>query len=256
MNQKLMGIIEALIKEGEQLAPQGGEPFSGRPNLSKQSEYSRWKASCIANIKEIGSPTGKIIKSIEEIDDDGYFYKDFTYQILGYLQSAYDIARNIDAYSDGNEKEDSLLIIQKLLDRFHLVARQIRTRHKSRATLDIGDEYDVQDLLHALLRLYFDDIRPEEWTPSFAGSSSRMDFLLKTEKIVIEVKKKRDNLDAKKLGEELIDDIAKYQTHPDCKTLICFVYDPEAKLGNPEGIRNDLEKSSSEELKVIVYIKP
>ena len=56
---------------------------------------------------------------------------------------------------------------------------------------EIKDEYDVQDLLNALLRLNFDDVRPEEYTPSYAGSSTRVDFLLKKEKIVIEVKKTR-----------------------------------------------------------------
>jgi REase_DpnII-MboI len=50
------------------------------------------------------------------------------------------------------------------------------------------DEYDVQDSLHALLKLHFDDVRREEWTPSYAGSQSRMDFLLKREKIVVETK--------------------------------------------------------------------
>jgi hypothetical protein len=49
-------------------------------------------------------------------------------------------------------------------------------RHDGRPTLGVGDEYDVQDLLHALLRLFFDDIRPEERTPSYAGESTRMDF--------------------------------------------------------------------------------
>lgn len=46
--------------------------------------------------------------------------------------------------------------------------------------LFLEDEYDVQDLPHALLLLYFDDVRAEEWTPSYAGKSARMDFLLKT----------------------------------------------------------------------------
>jgi REase_DpnII-MboI len=64
-------------------------------------------------------------------------------------------------------------------------------------------EYDVQDLLHALLHLYCDDIRTEEWTPSYAGASSRMDFLLKKEKIVVEVKKTRQGLDAREVGEQL-----------------------------------------------------
>jgi DNA-binding sugar fermentation-stimulating protein len=59
----------------------------------------------------------------------------------------------------------------------------------NRNTIEIEDEYDVQDLFHALLKLYFDDIRPEEYTPSYGGSASRVDFLLKDEQIIIEIKK-------------------------------------------------------------------
>jgi hypothetical protein len=97
--------------------------------------------------------------------------------------------------------QDSFTGLVNFCERFHLVARQMRSRHDNRATLDVEDEYDTQDLLHALLQLRFDDIRPEEWTPSYAGGSSRMDFLLKQEKIVIEVKKTRKGLAAKEVGE-------------------------------------------------------
>jgi len=51
-------------------------------------------------------------------------------------------------------------------------------RRKGVQPLSFGNEYDVQDLLHALLRPWIQDIRPEEFTPSYAGSSTRMDFLL------------------------------------------------------------------------------
>ena len=148
---------------------------------------------------------------------------------------------------------DSLL---KLFSRFHLIAKQLRNRHKNRSTLTIEDEYDVQDLLHALLKIYFDDIRPEEWTPSYCGGSSRMDFLIKTEKIVIEVKKTRTNLEAKEIGEQLLIDIAKYAQHPDCRTLICFIYDPEGRIGNPTGLETDLNYLSTEKLKIITLIAP
>ena len=38
-----------------------------------------------------------------------------------------------------------------------LIARQLRERHDNRATLETEDEYDVQDLVHALLRWDFND---------------------------------------------------------------------------------------------------
>ena len=83
-----------------------------------------------------------------------------------------------------NNSSDTLLL---LFSKFHSVAKQLRNRYNNRSTLDVNDEYDVQNLLHALLKLYFDDIRPEEWTPSYAGGCKRMDFLLKDKSTVIEV---------------------------------------------------------------------
>jgi hypothetical protein len=148
----------------------------------------------------------------------------------------------------------AFLRLERLLNRVHKVARQLLERRENRSTLAIEDEYDAQDLLHALLKIDFDDIRPEEWTPKYAGGATRMDFLLKKEQIVVEVKKTRDGLDATRLGEELLIDIAKYKMHPDCKTLVCFVYDPEQRLSNPEGLRVDLENETSERLSVKVVI--
>ncbi|MCM1235590.1 MAG: hypothetical protein NC489_36285, partial [Ruminococcus flavefaciens] len=164
-------------------------------------------------------------------------------EILNILMQKYDVSNNI-ASTEVSQKED-LSAIQNLniiFSSFHKVVRQLRYRHSNRSALEIKDEYDVQDLLHALLKLYFDDIRPEEWTPSYAGSSSRVDFLLKNEKLVIEVKKTREGLEDKELGEQLIIDIDKYKAHPDCEKLVCFVYDPEERIHNPVGIMNDLNK--------------
>jgi len=142
-------------------------------------------------------------------------------------------------------------LIEKLCSRFHLVARQLRDRHDDRDTLDVNDEYDVQDLFHGLLRIFFDDIRKEESTPSYAGKSSRMDFLLKDHKMVIEIKMTRKGLGAKEVGTQLIDDIARYKSHPECNMLICYVYDPEERIANPTGIENDL---SSEQDGFIVRV--
>lgn len=153
-----------------------------------------------------------------------------------------------------NNKPDSIFLINRICERFHLVAKQLRQRYNERETLDIKDEYDVQNLLHSLLVIFFDDIRPEEWNPSYAGSSKRSDFLLKNEDLIIEVKKTRKNLRAKELGEQLIIDIANYKNHPNCKTLYCFVYDPEGYIANPIGIENDL--NSNEKIKVIVKVIP
>lgn len=151
--------------------------------------------------------------------------------------------------------ENDIFLLETIMDRFHLVVKQLRNRYDDRQTLDIKDEYDTQYLLHSLLRIYYDDIRSEEWNPSYAGGASRSDFLLKKEKVVIEVKKTRSSLKSKQLGEQLIIDIAKYKSHPDCKLLYCFVYDPEGYINNPTGIENDLNENNNE-MKVKVKIVP
>jgi hypothetical protein len=143
-----------------------------------------------------------------------------------------------------------------ICERFHEVARQLTHRRESRATLEIKDEYDVQDLLHALLHIHFDDIRPEEWTPSYGGGSSRMDFLLKDHAIVVEAKMTRKGLAAKEVSEQLMIDAAKYREHQDCKTLVCLVYDPSDLVKNPRGIERDLSKLSRNGLEVICLIVP
>jgi len=142
-----------------------------------------------------------------------------------------------------------------LSNRFHRVVRQLRNRYGDRPPLTIEDEYDFQYLLHALLNLYFDDIRPEEWTPSYAGGHSRIDFLLKNEKTLIELKRTRESLTGKHIADQLIIDIDRYKVHPDCESLFCFIYDPEARISNPSGLENDLSKSENG-FEVIVRVRP
>ncbi len=143
----------------------------------------------------------------------------------------------------------------QLCRRFPLVARQLQQRHANRPTLTIDDEYDVQDLFRALLKIDFDDVRAEESTPSYAGKAARLDFLLKREGIVIEVKKTRATLGAKEVGDQLIIDIGRYKVHQDCKCLVCFVYDPECRIGNPAEIEGDLT-GKHDRLDVRVLIAP
>lgn len=158
---------------------------------------------------------------------------------------------------DSKEKKEEqpkpsqiLITILKNIDKS---ARQIKRRYNNRTTIEIKDEYDVQDLLHSILRAFFDDVRPEEYIPSYAGSSSRVDFLLKKEKIVIEVKFASQKLKEKEIGNQLIIDIKKYQTHPDCEQLYCLVYDPNSEIHNPMGLENDLSgKHNKIEVKVLV----
>lgn len=146
-------------------------------------------------------------------------------------------------------------VVVNLAERLHAVVRQLRQRREVRPTLDVVDEYDVQDLFHTLLTIHFDDIRKEEWAPSYAGGASRMDFRLPEIEAVVETKMTRPNLSTRQLGEQLIVDIAKYKQHPGCRTLFCVVYDPDGRISNPRGVENDLTKDN-DQIVVRVMIVP
>jgi REase_DpnII-MboI/Uncharacterized protein conserved in bacteria (DUF2321) len=124
-------------------------------------------------------------------------------------------------------KRESLVILDNLLHRLPLVIRQLRVRHGDRPPFRVMDEKDLEDLLRALLPLHFDDIRPECRTPSYAACT-RMDFLLAPESIALTIKFAQP-----RILEQVAEDAAYYRVHRKSRTLVVFVYDPEASLRGP-----------------------
>jgi REase_DpnII-MboI len=116
----------------------------------------------------------------------------------------------------------------------------LRNRQRERPPFVVEDEYDLQDLLHGLLKLHFDDVRPEDFAPERAGGRSRIDFVLKSERLVVEAKMTRAGLGAKQVGGELIIDIERYRSHPDCAALLAVVYDPDQRIVNARTLEADL----------------
>lgn len=254
--------IETLEKRREEIAP-----LMEIKSFSPQ--FKKWISDTFVAIKNIfGENTGRLI----EFNEISYSLSCYSSSIPDYkfeeayrrgLENAGAILSSMideikEYWTDGGNAvpipKDSLAIITNLCNRFQNVVKQLRQRHDGRETLDVNDEYDVQDLFHSLLTLFFDDIRPEEWTPSYAGGSSRMDFLLDDEGIVVELKMTRKRLANKEAAEQLIIDKEKYKTHPKCKHLICFVYDPDGRIKNPRGFEKDLSQTG--EHPVTIYVRP
>jgi hypothetical protein len=255
-------------KAKEILARQIAATSSLNGKKESSPEFQKWKRDTEIAIEKVFGKSGRHLSDLRKISfSPGVYYQGMPAnasetrchsglnEACQILQSMIEEISEYGVEISTKTKRDSLVVVQALCERLHLIARQLRKRHDNRPTLEVEDEYDTQDLLHALLHGDFDDIRPEEWTPSYAGGSSRMDFLLKQEKTVIEVKKTRKGLSAKEIGKQLIIDIQKYQTHPDCKALICFVYDPEGRITNPLGLENDLNREK-DEFRVLVIIAP
>ena len=132
-------------------------------------------------------------------------------------------------------------LLQVLLRGLPRAMHPLSHRRKGAQSLSFESEWDVQDLLHALLRPWVSDIRPEEFTPSYAGTSTRMDFLLLKYSLVLELKYVRDRAHGRKIGDELIIDIEHYRKHPKCENLWCVIYDPKNMITNSEGLKTDIE---------------
>lgn len=249
-----MSLKETLKKKFNYLISIGSDLPSSFPSSVERAKLKSWEASCLNLLDVTFGKESDYYKDLRRYF--GYqndkVHAHYGIEILKYAKN--DVELSTESLKTTSNLEP-LSFLEKLCTRFHLIVRQLRARHSDRSTLEVNDEYDVQDLMYALIRINFDNIRPEEWTPSYAGGSSRMDFLLKNEGIVIETKKTRKGLGSKELGDQLIIDIGRYKTYPDVKLLFCFIYDPEGRIANPEGLEEDLTRINNE-IPVKILVTP
>lgn len=251
--QRAIERLEQLILKGESVLQ------THRPNPPNwigfttldSGAFTEWKTQSLTCLVSLLGEGHVYVENYREEITEGY--QSVVSAGIGILKAAKEdiMAGDLDRVPE----QSPLLILEQIFSRFHLVARQLRSRYGGRPTLDVQDEYDVQDLIHALLCLHFTDVRPEEYTPSYAGKASRMDFLLKRESIAIEIKMTRSGLGPKELSTQLIEDIERYKVHPDCQALLCFVYDPAGLIPNPRGIEADLNRDT-DPFPVRVFIRP
>jgi hypothetical protein len=163
--------------------------------------------------------------------------------------------RAVDGFAFASPETTPEERIVTLCRRFPLFVERLQSRQRGRMPLAVDDEYDVQDVLYAMLILHFDDVRPEEFTPSYAGNASRVDFLLPRERVVVEAKMTRANLGQKEVANQLAIDATRYAQMPTVDTLICLVYDPERRCSNAKTLENDVEASAGR-LKVRAIVCP
>ena len=146
---------------------------------------------------------------------------------------------------DSSGRLDAIQTVVTLAQRSLYVRRELSRRHGERTSLI--DEYDDQDFIRGLLRMFFDDIRSENYVPEYAGSNSRIDFFLPDVKLAIELKHTRESLNSAKIGEELIVDRARFAERSDVRHLICLVFDYDGRLENPRGLEADISREMTDE---------
>jgi hypothetical protein len=190
----------------------------------------------------------------KRIDRKIKWFKELARRIDNHFPQIREAAGNLPS----SETLSALDKVDLLCRRFHAVVNQLhQPKRRSRSSLSsvLKSEYDVQELLHALLWIFFTDVMREDPVPQRAGASSRTDFVLKNEGIIVEVKKTRSKLRDNEVGKELIVDIERYKARKDCNLAYCFVYDPEHLIRNPAGLE-ELSRSEGELIiKVVVLPK-
>jgi REase_DpnII-MboI len=135
---------------------------------------------------------------------------------------------------------DRLALVMQVLNNFPLSARLLENRQRDRAAFEMTSEYDAQDLLYAILRCVFEDAKREEWTPQRAGSAKRIDIVIPSIDVVIEVKFVRSSSHARNVADELRVDFECYHDRPECKHLVALVLDPKQHLADPSQFSDDL----------------
>lgn len=131
-----------------------------------------------------------------------------------------------------------------ICERFSCSLGPLGKRRTGHAPYIINDEYDMQDIFHAYLSLFFDDIVPEERMPKVADSASIIDFFLKDSGIGIELKLTGSGKTKKDFKKELIQDMTDYQALPGINQLVFFIYDPGKVVDHPKLFEQELERSS------------
>jgi hypothetical protein len=233
-------------------------------------DYNRWHARALAllppeqhaefedlyeggtfikRIKSFLASPGEISAVFDPANENGLlpywqhpYESAFHSSIMDQRQALAMARQRIEAAQDAAD----VVLVERLGRGLPRLVNSLGTRGRGRAPLAVADEYDVQFLLEGLLRALFDDVRPEDPSPTRAGASTRVDFVLKEEQIIVEAKMTRQGLGERQLGEQLIEDIERYRSHPDCRTLVAIVFDPARRIQNPKGLETDLRRDDAE----------
>lgn len=122
-------------------------------------------------------------------------------------------------------------VVRDVLNNFsNAIQKIIKDRRKDHPEFKITDEYDVQDILYVILKSIFPTLREEDPIPKVGAKSTKIDLIIREEKILIEVKmiKVKDSNETHFI-EQLKTDFESYHECKWLRKLFCFVYDPHKK---------------------------
>ncbi len=178
-------------------------------------------------------------KDIREVELDRslqlIFQNDFDIQVQILLE---DLEKTLLKTKYVNKDTDE--VIRDILKNFsNAIQKIIKNRRKGHPDFQIEDEYDVQDILYVILKSIFPTLRDEDPIPKVGAKSTKIDLIIREEKILIEVKMiKVKDANEMHFIEELKVDFESYHECQWLNKLFCFVYDPYRKTRDIENFRD------------------
>ena len=116
-------------------------------------------------------------------------------------------------------------LAERICSRINKASRVLLSRHDGRPPLEMQDEYDVQDFLHALFRAYFKYPVTENPLPKVGGAAStRVDLCIEDLGLIVEVKFVRSKADQRKIERALSEDLVFYSAWGPLKYLFFLIF--------------------------------
>jgi len=178
----------------------------------------------------------------------------------GYRPTALEAAMLLDALSGAPlgrlSRRGAIEGLLTVIDHFTACANVLRNRQRSRPPLALTDEYDVQDLFHALAIPVVPDLVQEDPAAKVAGKASRLDFTSRSARLGLEMKHVKDSAHAVRVRAEVLLDESTYHAHPYVDAVIVFVHDPERHIPPEDrpAFEGDLSQSVAIGSRTIQYI--
>lgn len=124
-------------------------------------------------------------------------------------------------------------LILQLCSRLKHSAKVLARRRSGKQPFEITDEYDVQDLLQAILRAYFKYSISEEPISKLAGSSSRADFAIQDLGVIIEAKFVHGPNEQDRITKQFAEDVQSYSQWTSLEHFFYVIYGAD-DLKDPE----------------------
>lgn len=211
--------LKELLNEGENLLniiEPNYSMFSDAPRLDS-IKTQEWKLKTLTYLKNTIGVEDELY-----LEFDKHTKTNYKHEIEKAVSTLKIIIETLERNPQRKNNTSNQEIIETILNKFHRFVVELKELN-----IEIQTEEDVKKLLKALLSIYYENIKPEEYVESYAGIASRIDIYIKDINQGIEIKLAKNSIQQKQIVEQINDDIQKYQKIPNCEKIYFFIYNPE-----------------------------